>query len=144
VLLRLCELMFVEVVRRYLAALPSEQTGWLAALRDPVVGRALALLHGAPAEHWTLARLARKAGGSRSALAARFTHFVGEPPMHYLARWRMQLAARMLVDGTDKVSAVAPAVGYDSEAAFSRAFKKAVGASPASFRNARARACRAR
>jgi AraC-like DNA-binding protein len=134
VLLRVSELMFVEVVRRYLSSLPSEQTGWLAGLRDPVVGHALSLLHGRPAESWTLDRLATEVGVSRSALADRFAHFVGQPPMQYLARWRMQLASRMLADGTAKVCAVALDVGYESEAAFSRAFKKIVGASPAVWR----------
>ena len=134
VLLRVSELMFVEVVRRYLASLPSEQTGWLAGLRDPVVGRALILLHGRPAEGWTLDRLATEVGVSRSALADRFAHLVGQPPMQYLARWRMQVAARMLADGAAKVCTVALDVGYESEAAFSRAFKKIVGASPAAWR----------
>ena len=132
--LRLSELMFVEVVRRYLAGLPAEQTGWLAGLRDRTVGRALALLHERPGEAWTLERLAKAVGLSRSALAERFTHFVGDPPMQYLTRWRMQAAARLLADGEAKVSAVARRVGYDSEAAFSRAFKKAAGVPPAAWR----------
>jgi AraC-like DNA-binding protein len=136
--LRIAELMFVEVVRRYLEALPAEHIGWLAALRDPTVGRALALLHGEPAHPWTLAELARQAAVSRSALAERFTHLVGQPPMQYLTRWRMQLAGRLLSDGATKVSAVALAVGYDSEAAFSRAFKKAAGMAPAAWRKRRA------
>jgi AraC-like DNA-binding protein len=138
VLLRVCELMFVEVVRRHLGALPAEQTGWLAGLRDPMVGRALALLHARAAEAWSLDRLSKEAGLSRSALADRFAHFVGQSPMQYLARWRMQLAARLLADGPAKVSAVALEVGYESEAAFSRAFKKTVGSSPAAWRRARA------
>jgi AraC-like DNA-binding protein len=132
--LRLSELMFVEVVRRYLASLPAEQTGWLAGLRDPMIGRALTLLHERPAEAWTLEALARDVGLSRSALAGRFAHFVGHPPMHYLTRWRMQVAARLLADGVAKVSAVAREVGYDSEAAFSRAFTKATGVPPATWR----------
>jgi AraC-like DNA-binding protein len=132
--LRLSELMFVEVVRRYLGALPAEQTGWLAGLRDRVVGRALALLHERPGDAWTLEKLARDVGLSRSALAERFSHFVGDPPIQYLTRWRMQAAARLLADGQAKVAAVALQVGYDSEAAFSRAFKKAVGVSPAAWR----------
>jgi AraC-like DNA-binding protein len=126
--------MFVEVVRRYLASLPAEQTGWLAGLRDPMIGRALTLLHERPAEAWTLEALARDVGLSRSALAGRFAHFVGHPPMHYLTRWRMQVAARLLADGVAKVSAVAREVGYDSEAAFSRAFTKATGVPPATWR----------
>jgi AraC-like DNA-binding protein len=132
--LRLSELMFVEVVRRHLATLPAERTGWLAGLRDPVTGRALALLHARPAAPWTLERLARDAGASRSALAERFTRFVGQPPMQYLAHWRMQVAARLLADGAAKVAAVAVEVGYDSEAAFSRAFRRVAGVPPASWR----------
>ena len=132
--LRLSELMFVEVVRRYLAGLSAEQTGWLAGLRDRVVGRALALLHERPGEAWTLEKLAREVGLSRSALAERFTHFVGEPPVQYLTRWRMQVAARLLADGHAKVATIALQVGYDSEAAFSRAFKKLAGVPPAAWR----------
>jgi AraC-like DNA-binding protein len=132
--LRLSELMFVEVVRRYLAALPAEQTGWLAGLRDRFVGRALALLHERPGNPWTLKSLAKEVGLSRSAMAERFTHFVGDPPMQYLTRWRMQAAARLLADGQAKVSAVGHQVGYASEAAFSRAFKKVTGAPPSAWR----------
>jgi AraC-like DNA-binding protein len=132
--LRLSELMFVEVVRRHLATLPAEQRGWLAGLRDPMVGRALARLHERPAQPWTLESLARDVGVSRSVLAARFAHFVGHPPMQYLTRWRMQVAARLLAEGVAKVSAVAPEVGYDSEAAFSRAFKKVAGVPPGAWR----------
>ena len=134
VVLRLSEVLFVEVVRRYLDGLGPAQTGWLAGLRDPIVGRALALLHDRPADSWTLERLAREIGASRSALADRFTQFVGQPPMRYLAQWRMQLAARLLSDGSAKVAAIARDVGYDSEAAFSRGFKKIVGVAPANWR----------
>jgi AraC-like DNA-binding protein len=134
VLLRLSEVLFIEVVRRYVNGLAPGQSGWLAGLRDPIVGHALALLHGRPADSWTLARLAREIGVSRSALADRFTQFVGQPPIRYLGHWRMQLAARLLSDGAAKVSAVARDVGYDSEAAFSRAFKKIAGISPAAWR----------
>jgi AraC-like DNA-binding protein len=132
--LRLSEVMFVEVVRRYLAELPAEQTGWLAGLRDRTVSRALAGLHQRPADPWTLETLARAAGLSRSSLAERFTHFVGVPPMQYLTQWRMQAAARLLNDSQAKVSTVALQVGYDSEAAFSRAFKKIAGVSPGAWR----------
>jgi AraC-like DNA-binding protein len=142
VLLRISELMFVEVVRRHLASLGPRQTGWLAGLRDPQVGRALRFLHQDPARAWTLEGLAREAGLSRSALAERFTHFIGQPPMQYLARWRMQVAARLLADGHAKVQAVALEVGYDSEAAFSRAFKKELGVPPAAWRDGRPRALR--
>jgi AraC-like DNA-binding protein len=134
VLLRLSELMFVEVVRRYVAALPASETGWLAALREPEIGRALALLHAQPAEPWTLEALARAAGLSRTTFAERFTALTGQPPMQYLACWRMQLATRKLADGMAKVHAVALEVGYDSEAAFSRAFKKILGMPPSAWR----------
>ncbi len=137
--LRLSELMFVEVVRRHLAGLPAEERGWLAGLRDRFVGRALALLHERPGAAWTLEGLARAVGLSRSALAERFAHLVGEPPGQYLTRWRMQVAARLLADGEAKVAAVGAQVGYDSEAAFSRAFKKAAGVSPAAWRSQYAR-----
>ncbi len=134
VLTRLAELMFIEVVRRHLEALPPDQTGWLAGVRDAVVGRALALLHERPAHAWTLDELARAASCSRTVLAERFARLVGEPPMQYLTHWRMQLAARRLASGSGKVAAIAREVGYDSEAAFSRAFKRLVGVSPAAWR----------
>ena len=127
--LKLAELMFVEVVRRWLAEASPGQTGWLAGLRDPVVGRALEFMHRHPECPWTLQRLAREVNQSRSVLAERFTHFVGTPPMQYLTRWRMQLAARMLADGSGKVAAIAAAVGYESEAAFNRAFARTTGMS---------------
>lgn len=133
VLARMSELLFVEVVRRYLAALPEGEGGWLAALRDPAIGRALALLHERPAHPWSLDELAREAALSRTVLAERFAASVGMPPMQYLARWRMQLAAADLAGGA-KVGAVALRVGYESEAAFSRAFKKLVGTAPAAWR----------
>jgi len=133
VLARLSELMFVEAVRRYLATLPSAETGWLAGLRDPVVGQALAELHGQPRERWTVEGLARVVGVSRSVLAERFTALLGQPPMQYLALWRMQLASRVLAEGAT-VAEVATTVGYESEAAFSRAFKKLVGQAPAAWR----------
>jgi AraC-like DNA-binding protein len=133
VLARLSELMFVEAIRRYLETLPPAQTGWLAGLRDPTVGQALAALHGKPSEPWTVEGLARLVGLSRSVFAERFTEMAGQPPMQYLALWRMQLASRLLAEG-DHVAAVAGAVGYESEAAFSRAFKKLVGQAPATWR----------
>jgi AraC-like DNA-binding protein len=139
VLGRLSELMFVEVIRRYLETLPAERADWLAGLRDPYVGRALALLHRHPARPWDLEALARAIGLGRSALAERFTQFVGQPPMHYLTNWRMQLAANALRSGNESVATIAHQVGYDSEAAFSRAFKKAVGAPPSEWRKRSAR-----
>lgn len=134
VLSRMSELMFVEAVRRHLETLPSDRTGWLAGLRDPAVGRALAALHHQPQVAWTLASLADAAAVSRSVLAERFARFVGQPPMQYLLQWRMQLGARALEDG-GKVTTVAYDVGYESEAAFSRAFKKLTGVSPGSWRS---------
>jgi len=136
VLSKVSELMFVEVLRRYLEGIGSEQRGWLAGLRDPHTGRALALLHEKPKHSWTLDELARETGLSRSALAERFTHLVGQPPMQYLSQWRMQVAAGMLSQGA-KVVEAAFEVGYDSEAAFSRAFKKATGVAPGAWREAR-------
>jgi AraC-like DNA-binding protein len=137
VLGRLSELMFVEVVRRYLEALPDDRRSWLAGLRDPLVGRALVSLHGSPARDWTLESLAREVGLSRSVLAERFTQFVGQPPMHYLTQWRMQLAAAHLSGGAAGIAEVAERVGYQSEAAFSRAFKKLVGVAPSQWRRSR-------
>ncbi|MFO0585571.1 MAG: AraC family transcriptional regulator [Anaeromyxobacter sp.] len=137
VLARLSELMFVEVVRRHLAALPAGRTGWLAGLRDPNVGRALAALHARPGHPWSLDALAREAGLSRSVLAERFAALVGEPPMQYLARWRMQVAAGLLASTHDGMAAIAAAVGYASEAAFNRAFRKLVGVPPATWRRGR-------
>ena len=132
VLTRLAELTFVEAVRRYLAEMPASQHGWLAGLRDPVVGPALAALHGAPRDSWTVEGLGRAVGVSRSVLAARFTDVVGHPPMHYLTLWRMQLASRLIRDGRP-IADVADAVGYESQAAFSRAFRKVVGEWPSSW-----------
>ncbi|ODT19858.1 MAG: AraC family transcriptional regulator [Kaistia sp. SCN 65-12] len=134
ILNRLSELMFLEVVRRHMDELGGDRTGWLAGLRDPLVGRALALLHAEPARGWTLEDLAASAGASRSALAERFTQLVGCPPIQYLTRWRMQIAARRLAEGGVKIAVVAQEIGYDSEAAFSRAFKKFVGQSPSEWR----------
>lgn len=136
--LRLAELFFVDVLRRYLESLAAEQTGWLSGLRDPLVARALAALHDAPARNWTLEALAAQVGTSRSVIAERFVHLIGRPPMQYLRYLRMQLASRLLVEDNAKVVSVAAAVGFESEAAFSRAFKKCVGISPDEWRRQRA------
>ena len=137
VLARLSELLFVEVVRRYVETLPPESRTWLAGLRDESVGRVLGKLHAQPARDWTLEELARQSGLSRSVLAERFTQFVGLPPMQYLAGWRMQLAATLLSTTSAGLSEIAAEVGYGSEAAFSKAFKRTVGASPADWRRGR-------
>jgi AraC-like DNA-binding protein len=134
VLSKLSELMFVEAVRRYVAALPREHTGWLAGLRDPHVGPALGLIHQAPARPWTVEALGRAVGLSRSSLAERFTALIGQPPMQYLMQWRLTLAAHRLQASQRPASAVALEVGYDSEAAFSRAFKREFGLPPALWR----------
>ncbi len=134
VLERMSEMLFVEVLRRYVDSLPPEQTGWLAGMRDPSVGRVLALLHEKPGMPWTLERLADKAAMSRSTLHERFVHFMGQPPMQYLTQWRMQVAAGLLRDTKAKLIEVALGVGYESEAAFSRAFKRAVGVAPGAWR----------
>jgi AraC-like DNA-binding protein len=134
VLARLAELLFIEAVRRHVASLPREHRGWLAGLRDPIVGRALALLHGQKARRWTVPELAREAGASRSAFAERFASLIGESPMRYLARQRLRVAAGRLRGGGGSVASVAVDVGYESEAAFSRAFKREFGKSPAAWR----------
>ncbi len=137
VITRLAEVMFIEVLRHYLDGLPAEGTGWLAGLRDEVVGRVLALLHSRPNHPWTLDELARRAASSRTAVAKRFVMFVGQPPMQYLAQLRMQMAANLLIETSAKVAAIGTDVGYDSEAAFSRAFKKSTGYAPGAWREAR-------
>lgn len=137
VLAKLAELMFVEALRSHLARLPEGERGWLAAVDDPVVGAALRVIHARPSEPWTLDGLAREVRMSRSAFAERFTAFVQISPIQYLARWRLQLAARMLESSTVTIAQVAGSVGYQSEAAFSRAFKREVGAAPSAWRGAR-------
>lgn len=139
ILARLSELMFIEVVRRYLATLPPENVGWLAGLRDDSIGRALGMLHARPEQSWTLDELARELGMSRSVLAERFAHFVGIPPMQYLAQWRMQLAAALLSGTSLNLAEIADRVGYGSETAFSRAYKRQVGMAPADWRREKQR-----
>jgi AraC-like DNA-binding protein len=134
VLAKLSELLFVEAVRRYVEALPDGQVGWLAGLREPHVARALALLHGDVSRRWTVDDLGSEVGLSRSALADRFIRLIGVPPMHYLATWRMQVATQQLRNTSASLAQIAEMVGYDSEAAFSRAFKKALGVAPATWR----------
>jgi AraC-like DNA-binding protein len=133
-LARLSELLFVEVVRRHVATLPPDRVGWLAGLRDDSIGRVLGRLHDRPAHEWTLDELAREGGMSRSVLAERFTHFVGVPVMQYLAQWRMQLAATLLSTTSRTMPDIAEEVGYGSETALSRAFKRWVGVAPSEWR----------
>jgi AraC-like DNA-binding protein len=137
VLARLSELLFVEAVRSCIEALPADQTGWLAGVRDRYVGRALSLLHAQSVHPWTVDELARKVGLSRSALAQRFTDLLGQPPMQYLARWRMQIAAQQLLLGNKSLAVVAEQIGYESEAAFRRAFTREFGMPPAGWRKSK-------
>ena len=131
---RMSEMMFIDAVRRYVDTLPADSRGWLAGLRDHFVGRALTLMHGAPAAAWTVDELGRRIGLSRSALHERFAEVIGQGPMQYLANWRMQVGAALLRDTRATVASIAQEVGYESEAAFSRAFKRLVGTPPALWR----------
>jgi AraC-like DNA-binding protein len=133
-LAKLSEVLFIEMLRRYVATLPSEQTGWLAGARDEIVGRTLALMHRHPGLAWTLAELAKRVGSSRSVLAERFHHYLGEPPIAYLTRWRLRLGAELLASSACSVAEIAAEVGYESEAAFNRAFKREFATPPARFR----------
>jgi AraC-like DNA-binding protein len=134
VLAKLSEALFTETLRRYIAGLPEEQKGWMAGARHPQVGKALSLLHREPERAWTIADLARQVGVSRSVLAERFTYYLGDPPMTYLSRWRLHLGAQKLASSSASVAEIAAAVGYESEAVFNRAFKRAFGEPPARFR----------
>jgi AraC-like DNA-binding protein len=134
VLTKLSELLFVEGLRRYAESLPDGAKGWLAGLRDRFVGRALALMHERPGHEWTVDELAEKVGLSRSALSQRFTELLGQPPMQYLTRWRLTIAAQRLREEQTNISRVAADMGYESEAAFNRAFKRALGETPAAWR----------
>jgi AraC-like DNA-binding protein len=134
VLARLSELLFIRVLRRYIERAPANSQGWLAGLADPHVGRALHLIHEQPGRDWTLEELSRGCGLSRAALAERFAECVGETPMRYLTKWRMQVAARLLEQPGRSLDSVAEEVGYRSESAFNRAFKNVVGEPPGSWR----------
>jgi AraC-like DNA-binding protein len=134
VLAKLSEVLFVETLRRYINALPADEIGWLAGARDPVIGQALSLLHKEPAHPWTILSLAKRVGLSRTRLAERFRHFLGDSPMAYLAQWRLKLGAEILQSTEDSVAEIAATVGYGSEAAFNRAFKREFACPPAQFR----------
>lgn len=137
VITRLADVLVVQAIRAWLDTAPEARSGWLAALRDPQLGQALAGIHRAPSEAWSLASLAKRASMSRSTFAARFTALVGDPPMNYVARWRMLLARDALRDTSDPVGAIAAKFGYASEAAFCRAFKRTFAVSPGAARRAR-------
>jgi len=133
-LAKLSEALFIDTLRRYIARLPEQEVGWLAGARDPVVGKSLTLLHRKAQHPWTIAELAKEVGLSRSALAERFTRYLSEPPMTYLMRWRLRLAARALAATSRGVAEIASDVGYESEASFNRAFKREFGLPPARYR----------
>jgi AraC-like DNA-binding protein len=137
ILAKLSELMFVEVLRRHIESLPPDSSGWLAGLRDPNIGEALRLIHAHPSEDWTLERLARRVGLSRTTFANRFAELVQLPPMQYLAKWRLQQASRRMEQPGVSIAQAAAEVGYESEAAFNRAFKKLVGVPPGTWRKGR-------
>src|SRR5215831_16630971 len=135
VLAKLSEVLFVETLRAYIAQLPPDQKGWLAGARDVEVGKTLALMHRNPAHPWSIASLAKEAGVSRSVLAGRFRHYLNQSPMAYLTRWRLQIGAQMLTSTSHSVAQIAAEVGYESEAAFNRAFKRDFAVPPARFRS---------
>jgi transcriptional regulator GlxA family with amidase domain len=133
-LAKLSEALFVDTLRRYVAGLPEQEMGWLAGARDPIVGKSLGLMHSRVAHPWTIADLADEVGISRSALVERFTRYLCDPPMTYLTRWRLQLAARSLESTPRGLAEIAAEVGYESEAAFNRAFKREYGRPPGRYR----------
>jgi transcriptional regulator GlxA family with amidase domain len=133
-LARLSEVVFIETVRRHIHALPETETGWLAGARDPGVGRVLYLFHQRPAHPWTMPEVAKEIGVSRSVLAERFRHFLGQPPIAYLTNWRLQLGARALTSSDRSVAEIASEVGYETEASFNRAFKRHFHLPPARYR----------
>ena len=139
---RLADILFIQALRSWMESTVGDGEGWLAALRDPPIGMALGHIHQAPGEDWTVASLAAQVGMSRSAFSARFTAMVGKPPLHYLTRWRMQLAGDLLADDGMSISEIAERVGYQSESPFSKAFKQHTGMAPGAYRrhsNGRAR-----
>ncbi|MFL1407231.1 AraC family transcriptional regulator [Marinobacter sp. M1N3S26] len=133
-MLRLGEVLFIEVIRQYVQQRDLINNPWIRGLSDPLVARSLSLLHGRIADAWTLEKLASEVNCSRSVLAERFSRVIGVPPMKYLSLWRLQVAARLLRDRQDKILSIALSVGYESETSFSRAFKRAMGRSPSEFR----------
>jgi AraC-like DNA-binding protein len=136
---RLTELMFVEILRKHMQSLSADEVGWFAAFNDPVTGAALKCVHAMPFKDWSVESLAREIGASRTVLAERFKHFLDQPPMQYLAQWRLQLAAQSLKSSDLPLKTVAEQSGYESEAAFSRAFKRYFGLPPGDWRRRQSR-----
>jgi AraC-like DNA-binding protein len=134
VITRLADIIVIQAIRSWIENDRGARTGWLGALRDPHIGRAIALIHADPARSWTLDSLARELAMSRSAFAARFTELVGEPAMQYVTTWRMHLALAALQDGDPTIAELADELGYRSEAAFARAFKRVIGIPPGAVR----------
>jgi AraC-like DNA-binding protein len=131
---RVCDALFVYVIRSVLARLPHEEASWLRALVTPKIGEALGMIHADPSVEWSVAMLAARVGMSRSAFAERFAEVVGETPIQYLIRWRAQKAAGLLRSGDRSIAEIATAVGYQSEVAFAKAFKRAIGVAPGAYR----------
>jgi transcriptional regulator GlxA family with amidase domain len=136
VITRLSDVVVIQAIRSWLETAPTAETGWLAALRDPQIGKALALMHRRPGEDWSVDTLAVQVGMSRSAFAARFANLVGQTPLRYLTEWRMRVARSRLIDTSDALAAISGDLGYQSEAAFCRAFKRTFGKPPGSIRRA--------
>lgn len=134
VVTRLSDILVIQTIRSWIDTDPGAQRGWIGALRDPLIGRAIALVHRDPARDWTVESLAAEVSMSRSGFAARFAELVGESPKQYVTNWRMQVAKEMLIDRERSVLSIAQALGYSSEAAFSRAFKRVVGVPPSAAR----------
>jgi AraC-like DNA-binding protein len=134
IIAKLSELMFVEAVRCYVEILPADETGWLSGLRDPAISQALALMHTQPQRDWSAEELAQAVNLSRSTFADRFTHVIGQPPMRYLTAWRMQIAAHKLRETRRTIAQISFDVGYESEAAFTRAFRREFGQPPSAWR----------
>lgn len=135
---RLADVLFIQILRAYLSQVATNPPGWLRALSEPQIGAALSLVHQNPEHAWTVGSLASRVGMSRSAFAERFARTVGMPPLDYVTRWRMQKAAGLLRDGSATLAEVAGRVGYDSEAAFSKAFKRSLGTTPGAYRRSSA------
>ncbi len=138
VITHLADILIIQAIRSWLDGAPQTHTGWLAALRDRQIGRALAAIHRNPEFYWTVNSLAKEVGMSRSGFSARFSEIVGESAMRYLTRWRMQLARIQLKNSSDPLIVLAEKLGYQSEAAFCRAFKRVFGVSPGSMRQSAA------
>ena len=138
IITRVSDILVIQAIRSWLEQKAEAKTGWLGALRDKQIGRAIALVHRDPVQPWTVALLAENIGMSRSAFSARFTSLVGEPPMHYVRRWRMHVAVNWLKESKEPISEIAERLDYQSEAAFNRAFKKFIGATPGAVRRAAA------